>query len=91
MKALKAFIKAFEAPQRSVNIKFKLFFSLRPRLGGEGLINKLIIKQRKKINLAWWEQRNIAFVYMQGKCHSSVFFIWYCWFFIFTREHTSIC
>ena len=30
MKALKAFIKPFEKPQRSVKIKFKLIFSLHP-------------------------------------------------------------
>ena len=32
---LKAFIKPFEAPQRSVKIKIYLF-SLRPGLGGKG-------------------------------------------------------
>ena len=37
MKALKAFIKPFEAPQRSTKIKFNLIFSLRPGLGREGL------------------------------------------------------
>ena len=37
MKALKAFIKPFEAPQRKVKIKIWLF-SFRPRLGREGLI-----------------------------------------------------
>ena len=39
MKALKAFIKPFETPQRSVKIKIKLnFSSLRPGLGREGLM-----------------------------------------------------
>ena len=34
MKAFKAFIKTFKAPQRSVKIKIELnFFSLRPGLG----------------------------------------------------------
>ena len=33
-----AFIKSFEAPQRSVKLKFKLIFSLRLGLGREGLI-----------------------------------------------------
>ena len=37
MKALKAFIKLFEAPYRGVKIKFNLFFSLRPGLGREGI------------------------------------------------------
>ena len=37
LKALKAFIKPFEAPQRSVKKKFKLISSLRPGLGPEGL------------------------------------------------------
>ena len=37
MKTFKAFIKPFEAPQRSLK-KNKLIFSLRPELGGEGLI-----------------------------------------------------
>ena len=37
MKAFKAFIKPFEAPQRSVKIKLNLIFSLRLGLGGEGL------------------------------------------------------
>ena len=38
MKALKAFIKPFEAPQRSMKIKILTFFFLRPGLGLEGLI-----------------------------------------------------
>ena len=38
MKAIKAF-KPFEAPQRSVKIKFDLIFSLRPGLGREGLMD----------------------------------------------------
>ena len=38
MKALKAFIKPFEALQRSVKLKFKLFFSLCPGSGWEELI-----------------------------------------------------
>ena len=33
----KAFIKPFEAPQRSVKKKFNLIFRLRPGLGQEGL------------------------------------------------------
>ena len=38
MKVLKAFIKPFEEPQRSVKMKkFKLVFSLRPGLGRPGL------------------------------------------------------
>ena len=37
MKAFKAFIKPFEAPQRNVKIKIKLFFSLRPRSKRERL------------------------------------------------------
>ena len=37
MKALKAFIKPFEAPQRSVKIKSKLIFSFLPGSGQEGL------------------------------------------------------
>ena len=35
--AFKAFIKPFEAPQRSVKKKFTLIFSLRPGLGQEQL------------------------------------------------------
>ena len=38
MKALKASIKPFEAPQTSVKKKFDVIFSLRPGLGREGLI-----------------------------------------------------
>ena len=38
MKAFKAFIKPFEAPQRSVKIKIWLDFFLRPGLGREVLI-----------------------------------------------------
>ena len=37
MKALKAFIKPFKAPQRSTKIKIKLIFSLRLGSGREGL------------------------------------------------------
>ena len=33
MKALKAFIKPFEAPQRSVKVKISVNFFLRPELG----------------------------------------------------------
>ena len=33
MKAFKAFIKPLEAQQRRLNIRFNLFFSLRPGLG----------------------------------------------------------
>ena len=36
-KAFKAFIKPFEATQRSMKIKINLIFSLRPGLGWEGL------------------------------------------------------
>ena len=39
MNAFKAFIKPFEAPQRSVKIKFKLIFSLCPGSEREGLRN----------------------------------------------------
>ena len=42
MKALKAFIKPFEAPQRSVKIKIYVKFSLHPGLGREGLIIPLV-------------------------------------------------
>ena len=35
MEAFKAFIKPFEAPQKSVKIKFKLIFSFRPGSGIE--------------------------------------------------------
>ena len=38
MKAFKASIKPFDAPQTNVKIKFKLIFSLRPGLGREELI-----------------------------------------------------
>ena len=38
MKAFKAFIKPFEAPRRSVEIKIQLNFSLRQGLGREGII-----------------------------------------------------
>ena len=38
MKAFKTFINIFEAPQRSVKLKFKLIFSIRPGMGWEGLI-----------------------------------------------------
>ena len=34
---MKAFIKPFEAPQRSVKIKIKVIFSLRPGLVRKGL------------------------------------------------------
>ena len=37
MKTYKALKKPFEAPQRSVKIKFKLIFSLGPGMGREGL------------------------------------------------------
>ena len=38
MKAFKAFIKPFDAPQQYVKIKIYVnFFSLRPGLGREGL------------------------------------------------------
>ena len=37
MKALKAFIKPFETPQRSVKIKINLVFSLRQGWRQEGL------------------------------------------------------
>ena len=37
IKAFKAFIKLFEAPQRSVKIKIKQFFLFVPGLGREGL------------------------------------------------------
>ena len=37
MKAFKTLIKAFEAPERKVKIKFNLIFSQRPGLGREGL------------------------------------------------------
>ena len=37
MKAFKAFIKPFEAPQRCVKIKFKLIFSVRPGSERKGL------------------------------------------------------
>ena len=37
MEAFKAFIKPFETPQRKVKWKFQLIFSLRLRLGREGL------------------------------------------------------
>ena len=43
MKALKAFIKPFEALQRSLKIKI-LVFSLRPGLGREELSNVLIVQ-----------------------------------------------
>ena len=41
MKALKAFIKPFEAPQRSVKIKFNLnFISMQlPEMHGTGRVN----------------------------------------------------
>ena len=42
MKALKAFIKLFEAPQRSVKIK-NLIFCHRPGLWQEGLTNPAFI------------------------------------------------
>ena len=40
MKALNAFIKPFEAPQKSVKKNFKLTFSLSPGLGMEGITEK---------------------------------------------------
>ena len=47
MKALKAFIKPFEAPQRSVKPKISHVFPLRPGLGWEGLIWKKKQKEKK--------------------------------------------
>ena len=47
MKAFKAFIKPFEAPERSVKIS-KLIFSLRPELGWEGL-NVIISKHSSNL------------------------------------------
>ena len=42
---IKAFIKLFEAPPRSVKKKrFKLIFSLFPRSGQEGLILKWLLR-----------------------------------------------
>ena len=50
MKALKAFRKLFEAPQRSVKIKISLNFSHPPRLGREELTGgKLFQKLRKLV------------------------------------------
>ena len=43
MKAFKAFIEPFEAPQRSAKIKIEVNFSLRPGLGWEELSNVLIL------------------------------------------------
>ena len=40
MKAFKAFMKPFEAPQRSLKIKINLIFSLHLESGREGLTNK---------------------------------------------------
>ena len=37
MKTFKAFIKPFEAPKRSLNIKFKLIFSVHAESGREVL------------------------------------------------------
>ena len=42
MKTFKTFIKPMEAPQRSVKIMLKLYFSLRPRSGWEGLTYSII-------------------------------------------------
>ena len=42
MKALKAFMKPFEALLRSAKIKFKLIFSLCPGSGREGLNSEII-------------------------------------------------
>ena len=50
---MKAFIKPFEALQRSVKMKFNLIFSLRPGLGREGLngfqLPKIVSDWDKKI------------------------------------------
>ena len=65
MKALKASIKPFEAPQTSVKKKFDVIFSLRPGLGREGLIieAKLVdlglisyhlAKKKKKVQALPW-------------------------------------
>ena len=43
MKALKAFIKPFEAPQISLKKKFKLIFSLRWGPGRKGLTSMSLI------------------------------------------------
>ena len=47
---LKAFIKPFESPQKSVKIKFMLIFSLRPGSGREGLrtLSELLLINSQK-------------------------------------------
>ena len=43
IKVFKAFIKPFEAPQRSVKIRIKLIFSRRPGLGQKQLMGSWAI------------------------------------------------
>ena len=50
MKSFKAFIKPFEAPQRSLKIKIWFTFSLRLELGTKGLSSFLLL-------LAWFCRR----------------------------------
>ena len=58
MKAFKAFIKTFKAPQRSVKIKIEInFFSFRPGLGQEGLLFEMcyrlyILSEKNYIGVA---------------------------------------
>ena len=53
MKALKAFIKPFEAPQRSVGKKLKLtIISIQlSEIHGAGRVNILVTYNRSKVNL----------------------------------------
>ena len=47
-----AFIKLFEAPQRSVKIKIYVkFFSLPPRLGREGLKSSCYVTKKMKLKI----------------------------------------
>ena len=53
MKAFKAFVKSFEAPERSVKIKISLTFTLYPGVGQEGLstLQNVIFMQEKSLNI----------------------------------------
>ena len=61
MKAFKAFIKLFEAPQRSVKIKIKQFFLFVPGLGREGLnFQSILFSVEKEIEIETLEKLTIS-------------------------------
>ena len=53
IKAFKAFVKSFEAPERSVKIKISLIFTFYPEVGQKGLstLQNVIFMQEKSLNI----------------------------------------